>query len=44
MDVKSAVLDGYINEEVYTTQPYGLKVPFKEHLIYMLNKALYGLK
>jgi len=44
MDVKSAFLNGIINEEVYVSQPPG----FEDHLlpnhVYKLKKALYGLK
>jgi len=43
-DVKSAFLNGFINEEVYVTQPPG----FENHKllghVYKLKKALYGLK
>ena len=44
MDINSAFLNGYINEEVFVSQPPGFedhKIP--EH-VYMLKKALYGLK
>ncbi|GJW76627.1 retrovirus-related pol polyprotein from transposon TNT 1-94 [Tanacetum coccineum] len=43
-DVKSAFLNGFINEEVYVAQPPGF-IDFKkpDHL-YKLKKALYGLK
>jgi len=44
MDVKNAFLIGFINEEVYVTQPLGFedhKLP--EH-VYKLKKTLYGLK
>ncbi|KAA0032129.1 uncharacterized protein E5676_scaffold186G00050 [Cucumis melo var. makuwa] len=44
MDVKSAFLNGYLNEEVYVAQPKGF-VDFEfSHYVYKLNKALYGLK
>ena len=44
MDVKSAFLNGYPNEEVYVEQPKGFIDPsFHKHL-YKLKKALYGLK
>ena len=44
MDVKSAFLNGYINEEVYVEQPPGFEDDKKPNLVYKLRKALYGLK
>ncbi|KAL6337946.1 hypothetical protein AAG906_005411 [Vitis piasezkii] len=44
MDVKSAFLNGFINEEVYVEQPPGFKsFNFPNH-VFKLKKALYGLK
>ncbi|KAL0554028.1 hypothetical protein IC582_007933 [Cucumis melo] len=44
MDVKSAFLNGYLNEEVYVAQPKGsVDSEFPQH-VYKLNKVLYGLK
>ncbi|TYK22560.1 F5J5.1 [Cucumis melo var. makuwa] len=44
IDVKSAFLNGYLNEEVYVAQPKGfVDSEFPQH-VYKLNKALYGLK
>jgi len=44
MDVKSAFLNGYMNEEVYVEQPKGfVDRSFPNH-VYRLKKALYGLK
>ena len=44
MDVKSAFLNGYIEEEVYVEQPPGFEsIEFPNH-IFKLSKALYGLK
>ncbi|KAA0026226.1 Retrovirus-related Pol polyprotein from transposon TNT 1-94 [Cucumis melo var. makuwa] len=44
MDVKSAFLNGYLNEEVYVAQPKGfIDSEYPQH-VYKLNKALYGLK
>jgi hypothetical protein len=44
MDVKSAFLNGYINEEVYVEQPPGFKDYKKPNHVYKLKKVLYGLK
>jgi hypothetical protein len=44
MDVKSAFLNGYINELVYVEQPPGFEDEKKPNLVYKLIKALYGLK
>ncbi|GJW84324.1 retrovirus-related pol polyprotein from transposon TNT 1-94 [Tanacetum coccineum] len=44
MDVKSAFLNGFINEEVYVAQPPGFINFEKPDHVYKLKKALYGLK
>nr|GEV48901.1 retrovirus-related Pol polyprotein from transposon TNT 1-94 [Tanacetum cinerariifolium] len=44
MDVKSAFLNGFINEDVYVAQPPGFIDFEKPDHVYKLNKALYGLK
>jgi hypothetical protein len=44
MDVKSAFLNGYIEEEVYVRQPPGFENPKYPNHVYKLHKALYGLK
>ncbi|GJU54236.1 retrovirus-related pol polyprotein from transposon TNT 1-94 [Tanacetum coccineum] len=44
MDVKSAFLNGFINEEVYVAQPPGFIDFQKPNHVYKLKKALYGLK
>ncbi|XP_057975241.1 uncharacterized protein LOC131162650, partial [Malania oleifera] len=44
MDVKSAFLNGYINEEVYVEQPPGFENHKYPDHVYRLSKALYGLK
>lgn len=43
-DVKSAFLNGNLEEEVFVSQPEGFVVNGKEHKVYKLKKALYGLK
>jgi hypothetical protein len=44
LDVKSAFLNGDLQEEVYVTQPLGFESQGQEHKVLRLNKALYGLK
>ncbi|CAM8921260.1 unnamed protein product [Rhodiola kirilowii] len=44
MDVKSAVLNGLLNEEVYVAQTKGFEDPHHPDHVYRLKKALYGLK
>ena len=44
MDVKTAFLNGLIEEEVYIEQPQGLKTNDHKTHVCRLNKALYGLK
>ena len=43
MDMKSAFLNGYINELVYVEQPLGFEDEKKPNHVYKLRKALYGL-
>lgn len=44
LDVKSAFLNGPLEEEVHVVQPPGFEVKSKEQIIYKFHKALYGLK
>ena len=44
MDVKSAFLNGIINEEVYVEQLPGFEYHQHPKHVYKLKKALYGLK
>ena len=44
MDVKSAFLNGYLNEEVFMAQLKGFEDPTHLEYEYKLKKALFGLK
>ena len=44
MDVKSALLNGELEKEVYVQQPPGFEDPHHPYFVYRLLKALYGLK
>ena len=44
MDVKSALLNGILDEEVYIEQLESFVDPRKIDMVYKLHKALYGLK
>jgi len=44
LDVKSAFLNGFLQEDIYTEQPEGFVAEGQEDKVYFLKKALYGLK
>lgn len=44
LDVKSAFLNGVLQEEVYVDQPEGFVIKGKEDKVYRFHKALYELK
>ena len=44
IDVKSVFLNGYINEEVYVSQPLGFENHESHNNVFKLKCALYCLK
>ena len=44
LDVKSAFLNGVLDEEVYVDQPEDFNIKGEENRVYRLRKTLYGLK
>lgn len=44
MDVKSAFLNGILQEEVYVEQPKRFQDPYHPQHVYKLKKAMYGFK
>ena len=44
LDVKSTFLNGFLEEEIYVEQPNGFAVKGHEDEVYLLKKALYGLR
>ena len=44
MDVKTAFLNGELEEEIYMDQPEGFVVPGQEDKVCKLDKSLYGFK
>lgn len=44
LDVKSAFLNGNLEEEIYVEQPSGFVKQGDEDKVYLLKRALYGLK
>lgn len=44
MDVTSAFLNNYINEEVYVSQPRGFEDQKNHNYVFKLKRVLYDLK
>ena len=44
LDVKTAFLNGMLEEDIYMEQPEGFVAPGKEQLVCKLERSLYGLK
>lgn len=44
LDVKTAYLNGNLEEEVFMKQPPGFTEPGRKHLVCRLKKSIYGLK
>jgi hypothetical protein len=44
MDVKTAFLNGHLEEEIYMLQPEGFGEKGNENLVCKLNRSIYGLK
>ncbi|OAE20030.1 hypothetical protein AXG93_2584s1140 [Marchantia polymorpha subsp. ruderalis] len=44
MDVKTAFLNGVLDEEVYMALPEGLNISYEKNMVCKLNKSIYGLK
>ena len=44
MDVKSAFLNGDLEEDVYMEQPEGFSLIDNHNYVFRLNKSIYGLK
>ena len=44
MDVKTAFLNGDLEEEIYMLQPEGCIVPGQKNKVCKLKRSLYGLK
>ena len=44
IDVKTAFLNGNLEEEIYMKQPEGFIAKNQEHMVCKLKRSIYGLK
>ena len=44
MDMRTALLNGDLVEDVYMSQPIGFEEVGKDHMVCKLYKSIYGLK
>ena len=44
MDVKTAFLNGELDEEIYMDQPIGFMTKVQEHKVCKIKRSIYGLK
>ena len=44
MDMRTALLNGDLVEDVYMSQPIGFEEVGKDHMVCKLHKSIYGLK
>lgn len=44
MEVKSSIINGFLNKEVYVKQPLGFEDVDFANYVYKIDRALYGLK
>jgi len=44
MDIKTAFLNGNLEDNVYMEKPVGFTKETKEHMVCKLKKPIYGLK
>ena len=44
MDIKTAFLNGNLEKDIYMRQPEGFIAKGQEHMVYKLQRSIYGLK